>query len=417
MQILVLEIWDRLRAELCSRVGERPYRAWIEPLEVLRLFGGVLTLTAPNRWIADRAARSYGKLLEDRVQQELGAAVRVVIQAAPSSARERERIDPRATPPAAVDADLPLIVDQGNRVAYLMLEAIAAGKGEGWNPLVLYGAPGVGKTALLRFFVRQSTVPARFYLALDLHEEFVRAARHRDLANFRERFRDCRCLVIDEFHRLKGKARMQTELMLWLAELPAQVLVASRHHPRRIQRLDSSLTSRLLGGFVAEVQPPHWEARMQFVRRLENQHGALLDDDSVTTLADLYRGGYAGLRAAWVALRRVAGGLHAATPGALRKTVLEVLATEADPFERILTKVASRFVVQRQELLNGRQTRRLRLPKQVVQFLAVQQGMSAAEVGRRMAGRTRAAVSYACRSFASRLTADEELARLVKDLS
>jgi chromosomal replication initiator protein len=419
MHELILEIWERIRPHLRRRLGDRPYRSWIEPLSIQRLQSGVLYLGAPSRWIADHANRVYGQTLGDVVGRELGASVQVLVQ------------ETRSGSTAALDRNLPdlaldpasgftPILDEGNREAWLVLESVALGKGREWNPLVLFGGSGVGKTTLLKLFIRRSQQPMRYFLATDFHEEFAAAARKRDLAAFRTSFAGAPGLVLDEFHRMKGKVRAQHEMALLLGSLVERgrpVVIGSRHHPKEVHRMDPYLATRLLSGFVAELKAPRWEARMQFLRRLEGQGGATLPDVAVVCLADLYRGGYSGLKEAWLRLRGRMHGQPAVRGTQLRTVVLQCFDPGSDPLELILKKVAQRFGLVAEEIAAGGQHRRLTCARQLVLYLAVRRGLHATEVGKRIGGRTRAAVSYACREVERRLKDDRELAQLVEEIS
>jgi chromosomal replication initiator protein len=312
------------------------------------------------------------------------------------------------------------IVDESNRVAFLVMESLALGKSLDCNPLVIYGGPGVGKTTLVRQMIRRSTTPLRYYEALDFQHEHAQAMRRRDLPSFRASFVGAPGLVVDEFHRLKNKKRAQAEFSFTLdclIDRRRPVVVASRHHPRLIDGLDASLASRLSAGFVVEIAAPRWEARMHFLRRLERASGAVLADEGVTRLAEAFRGGYGALREAWQRLR---ARLHATGPvrgTRLRQLVLECLSGMEDPLAVIVKRVSTHFGLKPEELLGEGQARRLTVPRQMVQFLASRRGLSAAEIGRRLGNRTRASVSYSCREFSRRLEQDAELSRMVEDLS
>jgi chromosomal replication initiator protein len=243
--------------------------------------------------------------------------------------------------------------------------------------------------------------------------------RKRDLTAFRESFDGAQGLVLDEVHRLKGKKRGQAEFLRMLSrmvELKNPVLLVSRHHPHDIHSLQPSLASRLLSGFVVEIAPPKWESRMQCLRNLEAGAGRRLPETVLTRIADSYRGGYGGLEAVW---RRM-GDRLAGRPGLagrpLQLEVAGVLGETDDPLQGVIERVAAFFGVTAQDLHGRGQARRLSTPRQVVQYVAVRRGLSAAEVGRRLGGKTRAAICYSCKELTKKLGQDEALSSLVEEL-
>jgi chromosomal replication initiator protein len=273
---------------------------------------------------------------------------------------------------------------------------------------------------LARSFIRKCVVPVRSYTATEFLREFAGAVRRRQLSAFRDSFEESRGLVLDEIHRLKGKKRGQAEfvrLLARLVELGRPVLMASRHHPHDIQALQPSLASRLLSGFVVEVFPPKWEARMQCLRNLEAAAGKRLPDAVLTRIADCYRGGYSGLKEAWKRLWERLPERAGLADSRLHDEVMSVLGQRDDPLLELVKRVAAFFGVSPEELMERGQARRLSTPRQLVQFLAVRRGLSAAEVGRRFDGKTRAAVSYSCKELMKKIEQDPNLARLVEELS
>jgi chromosomal replication initiation ATPase DnaA len=289
----------------------------------------------------------------------------------------------------------------------LVLRNLAARKHLPGTLFLFHGAPGVGKTFLLRSF-RDAVGSDAFYLALPgLLKAFQAVHLERRADGLHTELCSPPVLVLDEVHRLAGKARLQAFVLELLRAREAAVLptvLASRWHPKEIRELDPGLCSVLLSGFVAKVDAPGPLGRLRYLRALEGAPSRNGRAEAIEKLAQEVRGSYVDLRNALVRS-------HADRPA----KYLELI-DPARTFARVRDRVCERMGVDTAGLVGKGQGRQLSLARKVLAYLCVQESLSRAEVGRYLGQRTRAAVSYMTKSLVADMARKPEVRALVEGL-
>jgi chromosomal replication initiator protein len=220
----------------------------------------------------------------------------------PEQLREAEAIVDRllagTAPPPAPDPALTrdgYDVGNTNQLAVRAADVVIGEPGARYNPLVITGPAGVGKTHLLHAIgnalqARQE-LPLRVACvgAAKYSEELILALREDTLARWRARYRAADVLLFDDVHFLGGKERTQEELFHLLnvfRDLGKQVVLATEVPPRNLQRVEERIRTRLEEGLVVEIQPPDRLLRRKLVTRFFAQLGEDPDGEVVSLLAD-----------------------------------------------------------------------------------------------------------------------------------
>lgn len=186
-----------------------------------------------------------------------------------------------------------LVIGAGNRLAAAAARRAAEAPGRSYNPLVIHGAPGLGKTHLLAAIAHRAQV---IDPDLHVHYEGVDSLVDRLTASiaagtveeFRAAVGRVGLLLLDDLQHVAGKARTQEELLLALDALVqagGQVVIASDHAPHEIPALDARLASRLSAGLTVDVTPPDAETRRGILRQLAAEHDLPLQPALLDALA------------------------------------------------------------------------------------------------------------------------------------
>jgi chromosomal replication initiator protein len=281
-------IWDDVRAGLRGAVPGATFDIWLDSLEAESLDGLILTASAPaelQSWVADRFAR----VLDAAASAALGPGARVHVvarsddgipPAAPATAAGRARAARRsapgaagggpAPPPAAPEpAEAPppeaglnpklsfgqFIIGDGNHLAHAAALSVAELPGQAYNPLFIYGPPGVGKTHLLHSignYVLASggglTVHAT--TAERFANEFITSLQRGSGAidRLRGRLRAADVLLIDDVQFLESKAKTEAEFFHTfnaLYDAGAQLVLTSDRLPSDLAALEDRLRRAL----------------------------------------------------------------------------------------------------------------------------------------------------------------------------
>ena len=400
MQALLRETWDGLLAELRRSLGDSTYESWFSKLRLLRMERGICHLEAPNRMVGERVQRTYAGMLADGLSRAFGTKVDILVQTAPEALMpDRFEVGPSRP-----------LIDASNRTVWLALQALVEGKPMPASLFFFYGPTGSGKTFLIDWWRRAwPNSPALSFDGDGLLRAFQAVSRDGRKDEFIEELSNPeRPLVLDEIHRIAGREKLQDAVMKILgarsAEVARPTLLASRWHPAEIWKLDASLSTWLLSGFVAQIELPGPAARLGYLRALEGAPARNGRAAEIERMARDVRGSYRDLRFAWAR--------HKAQPAGSRPFQL---IEPRSAFERIVERVAAAMDVERADLVGPGQKRRVSQARKVLAWLCVRDGLSRAEVGRFL-GRTRAAISYAVQSLDEALEKDEDLRTFVEGI-
>lgn len=300
-----------------------------------------------------------------------------------------------------------------------------------FNPLVLCGPSGVGKSALAHALAakRASHLQAKVVIATtgsDFARSLANAIESDSVADLRKRHQRCDVLLIDELHRLAPKHAAQ-QFLLSILDLLLQrgslVIATLRRPPQASEGLLPNLASRLAGGLVVPLAPPGLLARREFVRQTAAQHDLGLSDELLAKLA----GDESATSIPFTAprLRHAVLQLAAANlpDRPIRATqVAQVLAADSPDTKAIIKQVTA-IVAKEAQLTQGELKGKSRQ-----QAIADARGLamflirrltqaSYAEIGRHFGDRDHSTVLHACQKFEKKEKTDDQTRRLVAELT
>jgi chromosomal replication initiator protein len=429
-----------MRAELRGAVDGESLELWLEPLRPLQLDGRRLVLGAEPglcAWIESR----FGRHLCDAAAQVIGADAGVELVPAVGDApavalrAEVELPDEDALNPKLTFEQF--VIGDSNRFAHAAALAVAELPGQAYNPLFIYGPPGVGKTHLLHSignYVRafgggltvRSTTTERFT------SEFVAALHSGGLDRFKGRFRRADVLLIDDVQFLESKARTEEEFFHTfnaLHEAGSQLVLTSDRLPRDLAALEERMRERFEAGLVADIGAPDRAVRLAVLRKRVQHDGVqLADPEALHVIADRVTD---NLRALEGALIRVVA-FHSLTgrplDAELAAEVLDGLYPSArgrfarpaatPTVERIQELTCEAFGITLEELVSHNRSPRVAWPRQVAMYLCREHtDQSLPAIGRSFGGRNHTTVMHACRRTTARLGSDHDAYDAVRALS
>ncbi len=213
-------------------------------------------------------------------------------EAEAAAARVREGV----APPPAASAAFPMdsyMAGPSNEVALNAARDVIAKPGKKYNPLVIVGKSGLGKTHLLNAIGLQLAKKKGAIVAClstqDFVDELIAAIDGNRVDWWRARYRRCTALLLDDIQLLAGKERTQEELFnLFNQFLDAerQLVFTAPAHPNTLEGLEERIVSRLQGGLVAELGEPDREVRRSALERLLTQHHVATETALLDYLAD-----------------------------------------------------------------------------------------------------------------------------------
>lgn len=189
------------------------------------------------------------------------------------------------------------IVGSSNKFAHAACVAVAKMPAKNYNPLFIYGPSGIGKTHLLYAitnYLREQNpnVKVIYIKAEDFTNQMIDCLSRQAMPEFREKYRDCDVLLIDDVQFIAGKVSTQEEFFHTfnaLYEGRKQIILTSDRQPHEINKLEERLRSRFEWGLIADIQSPDLELRIAIIKKKAEQVGIEIPEDVLAFLAENLR--------------------------------------------------------------------------------------------------------------------------------
>lgn len=189
------------------------------------------------------------------------------------------------------------IVGSSNKFAHAACTAVAANPAMNYNPLFIYGPSGLGKTHLLYAITneikkKKPNVKIIYIKGEDFTTQFIEALAAQMTNEFRNKYRSCDVLLIDDIQFIAGKTSTQEEFFHTfnaLYEEHKQIILTSDRPPKDMKTLEDRLKTRFEWGLLADIQPPDIELRVAIIKKKAEQVGVTIPDDVLTYLAENLR--------------------------------------------------------------------------------------------------------------------------------
>jgi chromosomal replication initiator protein len=418
------KLWQRCLERLESEIAVEDVHAWLKPLQAVE-DGNDLRLLAPNPFVIDTVRAKFlqrigqvAHYLEPKL-----ANVRLELGSLGSSAKPGRRADaPTVTPDIeSFDGNIDphytfdnFVEGKSNQLGKAAAMQVAMNPGRTYNPLLLYGGTGLGKTHLMHAAgnLMRSNNPGMRVLYQRSEQFFsamIKALNNKALGSkaideFKQRFRSVDALMIDDIQFFAGKDRTQEEFFHTfnaLFEGKQQIILSCDRYPKEVENLEPRLTSRLGWGLSVAIEPPDFETRAAILLSKADAKGLPLPDDVAFLVARRMRSNVRDLEGALntLAARATFTG-RSITVEFAQEALRDLLTVQerAVGLPNILKTVADYYQLRQADVLSKKRTRSLARPRQVAMGLAKElTEHSLPEIGDFFGGRDHTTVLHACR--------------------
>jgi chromosomal replication initiator protein len=439
---MMLTAWPRCLERLESELSPEDIHTWLRPLQVSVKDQG-LVLFAPNAFVEDHVRTHFLPRIRELVIHFSQANTSVHIEVGSSTSREtpaKAAVSPNLVigPEFQTNLDSRYTFDNfvegsSNKLGRAAAMQVAQNPGRDYNPLLLYGGTGLGKTHLMVAagnLMRRNN-PGMRVLYLRSEQFFSAMMKHlqdKTMDQFKRQFQQVDALLIDDIQFFAGKNTTQEEFFHTFNALfdgKQQIILSCDRYPREVDNLEPRLKSRLGWGLSVAIEPPDFETRAAILLAKARERDVPLPDEVAYQIAKRMRSNVRDLEGALNTLAARANFFgKPITLEFAQETLRDLLRAQSQVISitNIQKTVADYYQLRMVDLLSAKRTRSLARPRQMAMALAKELTQhSLPEIGDAFAGRDHTTVLHGCRVIRDLLITDgqlrEDWEKLIRKLS
>ena len=296
-----MNIGQKVLFELKKEISQTEYERYVKKLiyDTKHSRSNIVYFNAPNMLIAkwvktkytDKLAHLFELQNEVKPEIEISVGKQTKQTPLPINKQNSEKNSSKSTylnPSLTFDS---FIVGDSNQFAYTTAKSVAEKPGKQYNPLFIYGGVGLGKTHLLQAIGNYHIDLGKTVIYTTLEQfmnTFTSHLRSQTMDRFRDKFRECDLLLIDDIQFLSRKEQTQEEFFHTFNELynaNKQIVITSDRQPNKIAGLVDRLKSRFEWGLMADIQPPGLETKIAIIQKKCELDGISLGNEIVNYIA------------------------------------------------------------------------------------------------------------------------------------
>ena len=456
------ELWAQCLLNIERQVRPQSFSNWFRPTHVNRFDENQLVIQVPSLFFADWVENHYLGMIQSAVEEETTLVPKVSFVVA--QATEADSVHTSATPAVVTRAESVLtgenaakntnddgrseassahesslnerytfedfVIGEGNRFAQAMALAVAKSPGNTqYNPMVIYGAVGLGKTHLLQSIGHHARnlnprlkvvyVPSEKFMS-----DFIESLKNHNTNEFQKIYRSADILLVDDIQFLIRGEQTRNEFFHTFNALhqeEKQIVMTCDSPPGELEGLEERLKSRFQWGLITGIDPPDLETRIAILRQKAERNGIHLPDEVAAFL-----GSYISSN-----IRELEGGLiHLMAYCSIHKSELTIEAAKSIvqargpgqtsnlTIESIQQQVAEHFNLTQDLLVGKGRKQEVTTARHIAMFLAKRLTRKPlATIGMHFGNRDHSTVIHAVRTVEKKCKNDTSYARIVEDLS
>jgi chromosomal replication initiator protein len=434
------ELWENALTELELTISKPNFNTWFKDTHLMRVEDGTAYLGVPSQFARDWLSTKFHKDIL-RSLRDLSENIRIVEYViSRSSKKTAEEVRP------SPGSELPLetihsktnlnprftlgslVVGPFNELAHAAAQAVIRKPGIAYNPLLVYGPTGLGKTHLIQaignhFRVNAPERKVQYMTSEKFAMDYVAALQAGKIQNFKEKYRSYDLLIMDDIQFLAKMEKIKEEffhLFNYLHDGNKQLVFSSDQHPNLIVGLEDRLKSRLNAGMIISVTPPDHESRLAIVRAKAAAHNFVLSDEVLSYLATTIEGNVRELEGALNTLLiqfemrgkpltlADAKILLRGAGGATKKAV---------SVQEVVKTIAGFYGIEEASIYEKTRRKEVVRPRQVIMFLLREDfHISFPTIGEKLGGRDHTTVIHSCDKIKNDITTDSILSNEIHQI-
>ncbi len=394
-------LWQAVLGEIELSVSRGNYITWFKNTQLVQQTDELVVIGVPNIFIKQQLEKKFNSLFVDTLKKNGICPEKIEYKIVPMTTKKDED-EPILAQPTSLPARTPnilsngisqsyrqglserytfenFVVGSGNELAFAACQSIAAKPGNKYNPLLLYGGVGIGKTHLIQavgnaMLANDPDAKVLYITTEQFVQEFVEALRYRKTTDFANHYRSADVLIVDDIQFIAGKEKIQEEFFHTfnaLHQANKQIIISSDRLPKEIPTLEERLQSRFAWGMSIDMQNPDFETRCAIVQAKAQINSVSLPNDVVEYLATNIQTNIRELEGALNQLLAFCE-MRALEPN-LDIAVSVLGSTRSRPkhlsAKQIIERTAKHFQVSIEDILGPKRDRDIVVPRQIAMYM------------------------------------------------
>lgn len=460
-----ISVWNNCLTFIRQNIEPQQYDVWFKPIVPLSLEDNMLTVEVPSEFFREYLEDAYLDILKAALKKELGAAAKLTYLVKPVQQQpplrypaahgqapvnktiqvntftpagnpgpfvypgiQRVQVNPHLNP---VYNFKNLIVGECNKMGYTAGESISAAPGKtAFNPLFLFGGPGLGKTHIAQAIgiaikERYPELVVLYVPANRFKTQFMDAAGVKNkLTDFMAFYMKMDVLIMDDIQDLVGQSTQNALFNIFnhLHQSGKQLIFTSDRPPVELESFEERLLSRLKWGLSVELQKPDFNTRLEMLKARAFREGVRdqIPDDVLIYLATTIKSNFRELEGALISLIANATLAHKEVTVSLAEKITEKIVGEQKTeitIDKVQAVVCEYFNISREMLLSKTRKRQIVQARQIAMYMSRNMiNCSLSTIGSEIGGKDHATVLHACTTVSDLMSTDKTFKQYVTDI-
>ena len=436
------ELWQNVLADVELNTSRATFNTWFGGTNIQSIEDNILLVSVPNSFAKEWLENKFNKFILKSIRnflpeikdikfiisQTKNADLRIVKKKKPE---EREELDADSQFDfTGIDQNTNLnqkytlndfIVGSANELAHAAVTSVVSNLGTVYNPLFIYGGVGLGKTHLIQALGNEvarlnKNKVVKYVSSEKFTSELVAAIQAKEMEKFKEEYRKCDLLIIDDIQFIAGREKTQEEFFHTfnaLYEKNKQIVISSDKPPKAISTLEDRLKSRFEGGMIADIGYPDYETRLAIIKTKLVKKKMSLSNEIIEYVAQNFQKNIREME------------------GALNKIIIQTKINQniitLDDVKKILQSsihipkknisvksviqtVARYYSINEKQLFLKTRKQEIVKPRQIVMYLLRDElGLSYPSIGGKIGGRDHTTIIHACEKINNNMKSDVSL--------